>query len=158
MNDKGFTLVELIIVVAIIAIVASLALPNLMMALQKGKQKSTMADMKLIGMAIEAYIVDLSITPNVQDYILNLNVDWFVPFYLKKIPFIDGWGNLFAYIRGTGENVTHYSIGSSGRNGTGTVDWNQSGEYDVRSLADFDNDIIFCNGIFTYCPMIKDSR
>jgi hypothetical protein len=85
-------------------------------------------------------------------------VNWFVPFYLKKIPFIDYWGNLFAYAHGTGGSATSYSIGSSGRNGSGTVDWNQTGEYDIRALADFDNDIIFSNGIFTYCPKVKDSR
>jgi general secretion pathway protein G len=156
MADRGFTLIELIIVVAIIAIVASMALPNLMMALQKGKQKATMADMKLVGTAIEAYVIDLSIAPNVSGSVANLNVDWFVPFYLKKIPFNDGWGNPFAYVHGTGEFATSYSIGSSGRAGTGTVDWNQNGEYVCRALTDFDNDIIFCNGIFTYCPKVKD--
>ena len=158
MDRTGFTLVELLIVVAIIGIVAALALPNLMMAIQKGKQKATMADMKLVGTAIEAYIIDLSIAPNVADNISNLNVDWFVPFYLKKIPFLDGWGNVFAYTHGSGFNGTDYSIGSSGRLGTGTVDWNQSGVYDVRSLRDFENDIIFSNGIFTYGPRIKEDR
>lgn len=158
MGKRGFTLVELLIVVAIIGIVAALALPNLMMAIQKGKQKATMADMKLVGTAIEAYIIDLSVAPNVSSNISNLNVDWFVPFYLKKIPFEDGWGNLFAYTHGTGASGARYSIGSSGRLGTGTVDWTQTGVYDIRSLRDFDNDIIFSDGIFTYGPRIKEDR
>ena len=48
MKSKGFTLIELLIVIAIIGIVAAIAIPNLLTALQKGKLKATMGDMKSI--------------------------------------------------------------------------------------------------------------
>ena len=44
-RKKGFTLIELLIVVAIIGIIAALLIPNFLDALQKAKQKRTVADM-----------------------------------------------------------------------------------------------------------------
>ena len=45
-RQKGFTLIELLIVVAIIGIIAALLIPNFLDALQKAKQKRTVADMR----------------------------------------------------------------------------------------------------------------
>ena len=52
-GPKGFTLVELLIVVAIIGIVASIAIPNLANALDKAKQKRTMSDLRSVALAVK---------------------------------------------------------------------------------------------------------
>ena len=57
-NQKGFTLIELLIVVAIIGIIAAIAVPNLLNAVDKAKQKRSMADMRTIGEAVESYGTD----------------------------------------------------------------------------------------------------
>lgn len=149
MNKKGFTLIELLIVVAIIGIVAAIAIPNLLTALQKGKQKATMGDIKSIGTAVESYITDMSIAP--AD-ILN-SPDYLVPFHIKKMPPADGWGYEWQYSRDA-TNLDIYSVASGGRDGVYEGN-SQYGQYVVSSLGGFDLDIIFSNGSFVYGPKTK---
>ena len=142
MNKKGFTLIELLIVVAIIGIVAAIAIPNLLTALQRGKQKATMGDMKTIGNAIGSYMVDNSIAPAELTAIGK--------FHIQKIPQRDGWGHTWYYTRNA-TNLDEYSLGSGGRDTD--FEWHSGNvSYTVSSLSDFDNDIILSNGTFTYAP------
>lgn len=153
MNKKGFTLIELLIVVAIIGIIAAIAIPNLLVALQKGKQKATMGDMKSIGSAIESYITDWSIAPQAPGPMTGLSAAWFQPFYIKILPTTDGWGTIFQYdVNDIAAGGDLYSVISYGRDkadsGTTTL-------YNVTSLADFNQDLIFSNGLYTVGPQVK---
>jgi type II secretion system protein G len=158
MNKKGFTLIELLIVVAIIGIIAAIAIPNLLIALQKGKQKSSMGDLKSIGSAIESYITDWSFAPqNAVGPISSLAVAWFQPFYIKILPQTDGWGTVFGYDRQTlaaGVGGDLYTVRCYGRDKAPTAP-PAIPLYDVTSLAGFNNDIYFSNGIYTVGPRVK---
>ncbi|GAB4315746.1 MAG: hypothetical protein Kow0059_07950 [Candidatus Sumerlaeia bacterium] len=66
MRRTAFTLIELLIVVAIIAILAAIAVPNFLEAQVRSKVSRTKADMRSLATAIEAYAVDYNHYPSTR--------------------------------------------------------------------------------------------
>jgi general secretion pathway protein G len=157
MKRKGFTLIELLIVIAIIGIVAAIAIPNLLTALQKGKQKATMGDMTSIGKAVESYMTDLYMAPGAGGFNVVGQLNPFLaPFYIKILPSRDSWGGEFHYESGVlGPNQDLYSIYSYGRGNVFTGVDITNNNYVVTTMTGFENDICYSNGNFTYCPKVK---
>jgi type II secretion system protein G len=145
LNKKGFTLIELLIVVAIIGIIAAIAIPNLLNAIQRGKQKRTMADMRAIGTAVEAYAVDNNRYPDSASPVTNITDD-LEPVYIKKLPVTDGWETTFDYVAYPVSAAQSYSLQSAGKDKTF--------EFPCQKLitTNFNNDICFSQGSFTQFP------
>ena len=75
---KAFTLIELLIVVAIIAILAAIAVPNFLEAQTRSKVARIKSDMRTYATAIESYAVDHNRPPreaHAQAYIGTNNAD-----------------------------------------------------------------------------------
>lgn len=62
-KPRAFTLIELLIVVAIIAILAAIAVPNFLEAQTRSKVSRSKADMRTYATALEAYAVDYNTYP-----------------------------------------------------------------------------------------------
>ncbi|MDY0296629.1 MAG: prepilin-type N-terminal cleavage/methylation domain-containing protein [Acidobacteriota bacterium] len=152
-DQRGFTLIELLIVVAIIGIVAALAIPNLLVALQRSRQTATLNDIRTIGQAVTSYVVDNASVPNISGTVSQLNQPWFNNYYLKTFPTRDGWGFPLRYSAG---ELT-YSVISLGRDGN-TGPEPPTDFYRVSDLSHFNYDIVFCNGTFTRSPRVKSGN
>ena len=63
-NNKGFTLVELVIVVAILAILVGLLAPQYTKYIEKSRQSADVNNMEELVKAIEVYSVDRVTTKN----------------------------------------------------------------------------------------------
>ncbi len=78
-GEGGFTLIELMIVMAIIAILATIAIPIYVRTLQRAKEATLKEDLHTMRTAIDSYTVDKEKAPDSLDDLVQAG-------YLKSIP------------------------------------------------------------------------
>ena len=74
MLQRGFTLIELMIVIAIIAIIAAIAIPNLLAARKSGNEASAIGTLRAVNNAQGLYLQRDSDGNGVQDYSSSLQL------------------------------------------------------------------------------------
>src|SRR5256714_13410839 len=86
-NQKAFTLVEIMIVVAIIALLAAIAVPGFMRARKRSQASRILTDLRLIDSALDQYAIETNRTTGATVAI----TDW--TNYLKKNSLLYNSGN-----------------------------------------------------------------
>ena len=112
-SQAGFTFIELLIVVAIIGILAAIAIPNLIAAIQRSRQSRTMADIRMISEGVEAYQNDHSAYPVVNNGTVAA-LGSHLEIYIRKFNSLDGWGEPIFY----DSDGSHYTVISFGWEGS----------------------------------------
>lgn len=156
-GNKGFSLIELLMVVAIIGILAAIAIPNLLNAIARAKQKRTMTEIRSIATAWEARAADLG-RYNAAGTISGIDVELDVPSlsaalsptYMKVVPLHDAWTHPLHFYSSAAMAdptvSTRYAILSPGRDGI--VETTPI----LGPLRHYDCDIIYSNGVFLAYP------
>ena len=70
-NKKGFTLVELVVVIAILGILAGIAIPRFMDATASARGSKIVADLRTIDSAITMYYAKVGTTPTMSNLTTN---------------------------------------------------------------------------------------
>ncbi len=123
-KQHGFTLIELMVVLAIIAGMAALIVPNLMDSADEGKITSAKVDVSTIGQALDRYKLDNQTYPSTEQGLISLverpsvgNIPPNWKQYIKKLP-TDPWGRPYQYLNpGVKNEVDVMSFGADGVTG-----------------------------------------
>jgi len=179
-RSKGFTITELLIVVAIIGILTALLIPNVIAALQKAKQKQTMRDIFTIATAATDYASDHGQAPDSgnQDGPLTTGCQFIrdiSPLYITVCPINDQWENAFQVHTGNAvagifgiqstdigaADVLVYSYGRDQQLGPESFSFDRSdpeqGLYQIRAIEHFKYDLINWNGSWIHAPRKTES-
>ena len=141
-NHSGFTLIEVLIVFAIIGIIAAIAIPAMGFAIDRSRQMATMSDMRNLAGAVMQYYMDRSFYPS--DSITTPQLTALVAAYAgDSLASEDRWAHEFGYVT-DGKNA--YTIESFGRDGLDGADIGYETRYD------FNLDIVFDTTQFTRSP------
>mgnify|MGYP000465633536 CR=1 FL=1 len=99
---KGFTLVELLVVIVIIALLSSLVAPKFFGKLDDAKVKTAYTQMQMLSTALDAFRLDVGRYPTTEEglrilWLKNSDLKNWNGAYLPKKVEEDSWGNSYHY-------------------------------------------------------------
>ena len=121
----GFTLIEILVVIAVLAMLAALVAPNVFRHLGTAKDATARSQIELFGAGLDAYRLDNGRYPTTDQGLQALQVEpaiqpvpsnWRGPYLRKAIP-LDPWGNPYIYLSPGEVNPRGYDLLSLGADG-----------------------------------------
>ena len=116
---RGFTLVELLLVLVILALIGGLVLPGIIGKAEGAKVKAAGSQIDRLAMAVESYYLDTGTTPDsLEELVVESDVaGWNGP-YVKPSSLKDPWGRDYVYeYPGEHGDFDIYSLGADGQPG-----------------------------------------
>lgn len=119
-RQRGFTLVELLLVLVILALIAGLVLPGIIGKAESAKAKSASLQVKQLVQRVDEFYLDTGQVPDSLDDLVNepggVN-GWNGP-YVQKSSLNDPWGRPYEF-RSPGDHGVFdiFSLGADGRSG-----------------------------------------
>lgn len=124
-RDSGFTFIEIMVVVAILAILAALVVPRIMGRTDDAKRTAAKVQIRNIEGALQLYKLDNGVYPSTEQGLKALiekpsvgvvPKKWKLGGYLQKLP-EDPWGNPYKYLSPAPAQRGDYEIMSMGTDG-----------------------------------------
>ena len=128
-GQRGFTLIEIMVVVVIIGVLGAIVVPQFMSRPDQAKVTAAKTDIQAIATSLEMYRLDNAYYPSTQQGLEALvrrpsgtpaARNWNAQGYLKSLP-VDPWGTPYQYlnpgVRAANGGYDLYSLGSDGVTG-----------------------------------------
>ncbi|WP_174848551.1 type II secretion system major pseudopilin GspG [Yersinia artesiana] len=125
---KGFTLLEMMVIIIILGLLASLTIPSVMSSKNRADQQKALSDIAAIGNALDMYKLDNGYYPTESQGInslVNKPIELPIPRiypkngYIRRLP-NDPWGNSYLINNpGRHEEIDIFSAGPDREIGTG---------------------------------------
>ena len=141
-SERGFTLIELLMVVMILGVLAAIVIVQLQNALDRGKQRGSMADMRTVAMALETYRTDVDHYPT-NGLTIDQLASVLIPYQTSVLHTQDHWLHDYGY---SYDGLEAYSVESYGKDGI------DGSEISHATRDQFDLDLVISNGLFTASP------
>lgn len=116
-NESGFTLIEILIVVIIIGLIASLIAPNLIGRFERSKEEIAKTQVEMLSSSVLAFKVDVGRYPEtLEELIKSSDAKWRGPYLSKQVIPRDPWDQEYQY-KAPGEHGPFdlYSLGTNGK-------------------------------------------
>jgi general secretion pathway protein G len=114
-KQKGFTLVELMIVIIILAVLTGIAIPSYLALRNRARIQATRAEMANIGNALEMYAADEDTYPAAATWAADIVAGG----YMDPVPTVDAWTNGYVYVLNAATDYTLTSLGPDGAAASG---------------------------------------